>query len=342
MSPDMSRISYGVRVQLFVDRQGKPDILHEKSRKVRLIPAVEEQPPVEIDEADEEYRLRNEKNIRKNLFKSKTGRLVIEASQPRSLRMRLDQESGQAPSTVARVRLRFDCFDPSAQPPRLDKLSGRLKIATYIGCSPRQEFPTKHKAAYDPNLQLYPETAYLPSRNVAGQNWERVDPGTSAYEAQLRRASTVSMSAIEDIPAPSTKYSVDKPYWVTDLIYPISLPTDRSFVPTFHSCIISRVYSVELTLSYQVGGGTKSLGTNITLKLPVQITASTGEVTSPTMDPEEEAFAEGNHVDEYFMPRNMAPPPFVPHESAMVGRRQTEPALPPDYSLFAPRTVSVF
>ena len=150
------------------------------------------------------------------------------------------------------------------------------------------------------------------------------------------------MSILEDVPAPSAKYSEDKPYWVTDLLYPVALSHDRRFVPTFHSCIVSRVYIIDLTLSYQPSSSSTRLSHNIGLKVPVQVSSGPEEAASSALAEGEAVWVEGNSIDEYLRPRNTGPPPFAQHETSVVGRRQTEPSAPPDYSLLAPRTVSVF
>ena len=107
----------------------------EGSKRLRIIPAVEEQPPLDVDiEGDDryDYKLRREKRIRKGLLKGKLGRVVAESKQPRSLILpfsrRCDTES--QPSTVATVNVRFDPIEECSIPPGLSSLRVKLTVAT--------------------------------------------------------------------------------------------------------------------------------------------------------------------------------------------------------------------
>ncbi|KAK5256122.1 hypothetical protein LTR16_003972, partial [Cryomyces antarcticus] len=89
LAPDMAKISYAINAKVRQIREtgGKVSTVAEKTKKVRIVPASEEQPPLNVDEKDEDYALRNERTIRKGVFKGKLGRLVMEAAQPKSLRL---------------------------------------------------------------------------------------------------------------------------------------------------------------------------------------------------------------------------------------------------------------
>ena len=60
---------------------------------------------------------------------------------------------------------------------------------------------------------------------------------------------------------------------------PIALPhatgssKPKVFVPTFHTCIVSRTYSVELNLSFRSSG---AIGSHVVLKTPIQVSAEGG------------------------------------------------------------------
>lgn len=66
---------------------------------------------------------------------------------------------------------------------------------------------------------------------------------------------------------------------IASLQIPLTLPTARkTFLPTFHSCIVSRVYTLQVTLAF--GSGSSAAGgatsTPVTLYLPLQIALDAG------------------------------------------------------------------
>jgi hypothetical protein len=120
LAPDMSSISYTIKVRIVQSRErgGKPIVLADSAKKLRIIPATEEHPHLNItDGMDEDYTFRKEKDLKKGIFKGKLGRLTMEAAQPKSLRLPPPRsESTCSPTTMATVNLCFDPADESAQP----------------------------------------------------------------------------------------------------------------------------------------------------------------------------------------------------------------------------------
>ncbi|MBA7491048.1 hypothetical protein ES702_01593 [subsurface metagenome] len=163
---------------------------------------------------------------------------------------------------------------------------------------------------------LYPETVPLSCRNVGGVTWTKHEPGSrsrsfasqasakSDNEELSRRQSTLSTdsssssSSNASIPAASAAYDSSLPYYSARVLVPISLPKQGDgseeqapsspksplnrgskkiiFVPTFHTCIISRSYGLELGLSFNPvnssGNTTNALGSSsVTLLCPIQV-----------------------------------------------------------------------
>lgn len=116
---------------------------------------------------------------------------------------------------------------------------------------------------------------------------------TSSYASDLaRRPSTFSDASNTSIPEPSAAANADLPFYTASILVPVSLPkapqpsesssqtatytkTPKIFLPTFHSCIISRSYILDLALSWHSPGTSVSMP-HITLKTPIQITAEGG------------------------------------------------------------------
>ncbi|KAB2580899.1 Bul1 [Lasiodiplodia theobromae] len=342
LTPDMARISYAIKVTVTREREtdGKVVTLVDKSKKVRVKPAFDEQPPLVVGSNDAEYRLRREKNIRKGIFKGKLGRLVMETQQPRSLRIPGARTPDGGPiTTSAKVILRFDPADENTLPPRLGSLSSKLKVTTFYATTPRRQFPSREQVLLDISQGTFSETLPLSSRCMAGAQWTKhtptaddiaaaSDPSISRRDSGLSDCSAVSNA--KNIPEPSEAYVAGRPYYTANLLIPIELPSNKSFIPTFHSCLISRVYRLDLCLSI-------SATTSVTLKVPIQVTAEASaegasehaqRAASQALQRETDAA-----VDEVFAPRSMAPPSLDFLEASQ--RMQAAGGAPPGYEATA-------
>jgi hypothetical protein len=313
LAPDMARVSYCIRVKMTKWRDGgTQNVVAEASKKLRIKPAYEEQPPLDIDN-NKEYCVRLEKTIRKGLVKGKLGRLVMETSQPKSFRLPATAPGSAIPpiTTMAKVKLRFDPHDESSQPPRLGSLSSKLKVVTFFASTPRRKFPSRATTRFDMSQGYISDTISLSTLCVASVDWQRHEPGStvpSSLNLRLRRDSAQSTSSAcspdyNTIPAPSSHHRQNLPFYTATVIVPLSLATNKHFVPTFHTCIISRIYALSLHLSTQG----QPLGPSLTLRIPVQISAEgslDGVERRRMSERVEEAEREADAV---FEPRLMGP-----------------------------------
>ncbi|KAI9719306.1 MAG: hypothetical protein M1812_003636 [Candelaria pacifica] len=320
LAPAMSKISYAVKVLITRNRNsdGKQTTVGDKSRKIRVIPSTEEQPPMNIYEGDEQYILQREKDIKKGIFKGKLGRLTMSASQPKSLLLPPPQATGAAcaTTTMATVNLRFDPSERSSQPPKLGSLRSKMKVATYFSSRPMKDFPTKSSAITDYKRGLFVDSIPLSSRCIESAQWEKHDPSTST----------------------------GKTFYTAKVLVPITLPKNKSFTPTFHSCLVARIYQLDLTLSVQAPG--VMTDPTIQLKLPLQISAARSLSATPIISASEQEAIAAREAEHYFEPRSIAPPSpeYVENidtreEQAPLPLDQTSAAAPsappPGYSFFA-------
>lgn len=176
MAPDMGLIAYTIKCRITKGRgtTGKIRILTESTRKLRIVPAVQEEPPLNAEGGlKDDYKLRKEKSIKKGFFKSKLGRLVMESVQPTSLRLPpVRTDSGSAVTTMANVYVRFDPANEDSQPPRLNTLQTKLKVATFYASVPQREIPTKSSDYHYSSVKgIFVETVNLSSRCLANQSW---------------------------------------------------------------------------------------------------------------------------------------------------------------------------
>ena len=274
LAPEMSKVSYAIRVRLLKDRvDGTDAVLAETAKKLSIQPSFEEQPPMNVD-GDDQYCLRQEKTIRKGFMKGKLGRLVMEASQPKSFRLPALSPGDSRPpvTTMAKVHLRFDPHDEQSLPPRLGSLASKLKVTTFFASTPRHSFPKKHSSFPDMSQGFITLPLPLSTLCVASVDWTRHADENEMRATALRRDSAVSgnsvMSTSSTVTA-SSAYRKSRPFYTATILVPLSLPTSKNLVPTFHSCIVSRIYS--LTFSLSISG--QPLTTSWTLKVPVEIIA---------------------------------------------------------------------
>ncbi|KAF7714567.1 Uncharacterized protein PECH_006117 [Penicillium ucsense] len=319
MAPSMCQVSYTVRAAVLkkpVGDQGELKTLANTAKKVRIIPAIAEEPPINV--ADHTvYITQKEKLVKRGFLRGKLGRLVASASQPSPIRLLpLGRAADNTVTTVARIHLRFDPVG-GEQPPKLGSLSSKIRVSTHFGAGPWEDFPTQKTSTHQGQVGqgLYIDAVPISNMCVASAQWKK---HTTQLEPE-RRSSMLSM--ISDDSQESTTADAKATYFTTSLVIPISLPKNKAFVPTFHSCLISRIYALDLSLTYHTPGA-NVLTPTISLRLPIQV------ITQPDNAPSSKNGASvivtPEEVEEYFQPRSVAPPT----ESVVTTNLQA----PPGYS----------
>lgn len=349
MSPDMCRIAYFVRASVLKkgDRHregcGKRKMLGSAGKKVRIMPAVEEEPPVNLEDREEGdgYCSRREKDVRRGWTRSKRGRVVVAAAQPRPIELvpgdyEKEEGEGSVVSSVATLQLRFDPVDEAEQPPSLGKVGTKLTASTFFSAHPWTDFPAATRASSWAQLGrgMYIESVPLSTRCVASATWTRHDDNSRRDSLH----STSSSSTAASHPGPSAAYSPSIPYYTAAVVIPITLPRTRTLIPTFHSCLISRIYSLDLSVSYKTTN-TSFLGPSLSLKIPIQVTScgfrnapkDLGPV--PAIEAEGETETEEEVEAQFFTPRNVGL--VAPRQGAAVA------VAPPAYRDYRPRMSSV-
>lgn len=169
MAPDNMRVSYGLRVFALkkMDESARPKMMFDSIKKVRIVPAVLEAPPLRVlDNRDDDYILSCTKTIKKGVFKGKLGSLTVNAAQPSPFFLRKPSSTDHSPvSAMANVNVRFEPAENSSKPPKLDTLICRLKVATFYGSKPMEVIPTRaHAFQYDSSRGIYVDTVPLSHR----------------------------------------------------------------------------------------------------------------------------------------------------------------------------------
>lgn len=330
LTPDMAKVVYAIKVKVVRNREqdGKDIVLKEGQRKLHIVPAQVEEPPMNIS-GDSDYALSKTKALRKGMFSGKLGKITVSAAQPNAIILSSPSSLNGPATTMATVNLRFDPHEASSKPPKLGGLVAKMKAVTFYGTRPNQKIPSKTDMItnYETMRGIYDTSLPLSSRCVESVTWEKHTPSP----AYTRRSSTSSSSSSECSDDNCTPSKAGKFYYTASILVPITLPSTKTWVPTFHSCIVSRVYTIDLFLTIHTPG-TGVPASTVSLHLPVQIAAN-GSLSRRGTLTEEEAAMELAAADEYLRPRVIeAPREELVGNSRLVGGVE----LPPSYEDFAP------
>lgn len=284
LSPEMAKITYAVRARVLAwhEAEHRIALLGQTLRKLRVKPVFEEQPPLNVD-GNKDFRPRLERKVRRGLFKGRTGTVVVEGTQPKPLVVpgarTLDAD---VVATRARVVLRFDPLDEGCEPPGLGSLKTVIKASTFYASSPRVNFPSRSCLATDHTQGAYTDAIPLSTlhlgptfrwtKRAAGENPTMDD--AERRDSGISDCSTLSSSPSEPIPLPSSSYTGGA-FFTASILVPITLPLNKNFLPTFHSCLVSRSYALVMGISVKARGVGESV---LSVKVPIQVCAE-GSVT---------------------------------------------------------------
>lgn len=300
MAPDMSQIGYKVVVTInrrldTNSRAIKTIVSHAK--KVRIIPTTEEAPPIDT-EGHSNYCLRKEKTVKRGFLRGVQGKLIASASQPKVIRLAAPNcETKDHVSTVAKIQLRFEPVGDE-KPPRLGSITSRIKANTFYNANPWTDFPMQsaaHTGYSTIGEALFSESVPLSNMCVSSAQWER-HPSSSSEE----RRESVSTICSDVSAGPSDSFTGGV-FYTASLVVPVTLPNNRKFIPTFHSCLMSRVYSIELGLSWHTPS-TNVLTPSLTLRLPVQMMteSKSADAFKSTVD----VLVSQQELEAFFQPRS--------------------------------------
>ncbi|ESZ98144.1 hypothetical protein SBOR_1523 [Sclerotinia borealis F-4128] len=332
LAPEMSKIQYSINARLIkcTELPRKPISIAEGSKKLQLIPMVAEAPPMSISADDKsDYSLSKTKSLRKGMFSGKLGKITVSSDQPGAIILS-SPNSSSAATIMATVKLQFEPHDLNSQPPRLGGLVTKINAMSFYSSKPAKSLRSRSGMAtnFEPARQVYPTSVPLSSRCVEQVSWVKHLPQPDLS----RRASTISSSSSEYSDNSQMPLKAqNKVYYTAEILVPVSLPSSKVWVPSFHSCIVSRTYSLNLALSVHTPG-TGVPASSVKLCLPLQIAAQ-GNRTAPKTLTAEEAAAELADANEYLRPRVIDMPREDLVENGVLRSSSTipRPELPPSY-----------
>lgn len=275
-APEMAQIEYSIKARAYrraTEAGQAPHKITEGYHILKVLPSLPEDAPLDITFRDERYNLSKAKTIRKNLFSAKAGKLTATANQPSAIMLSADGR--QASGSVARINLEFAPSSGDTAPPKINSVSGKLISSTFFGAAPTDLLPNLgSRATYTAN----PSLSYTATNNVFNNKtaeklaWQmrnvsgRRDSGYSSLGNADEDQSETDNS--DDTGKKSKKCPV-RHNAVMEIPFNIPMSNRKVFLPTFHSCLISRTYTLHLNLS--VG----PTNTAMSLAIPLQIGVET-------------------------------------------------------------------
>ncbi|XDG07200.1 hypothetical protein ABKA04_006815 [Annulohypoxylon sp. FPYF3050] len=317
-APNMSRVQYAIKARAYKDDVSEKEIMKvmEAAQEIKVLPAVPEDAPLSITKHDDLYTITKSKNLRKTIISPKSGRVTVTASQPRPAMLSPDGLS-MTPINVP-LDLEFVPASGEVHPPKVTGIASKVTAVTYFSAGGINHFPNLkdwHRAFGCESRGSYSGTTSVSTGRFEHVRWSR------HISAQARRDSgygsdNLTASDSDQVPKAASKKSkgsLPSPiYHTANMQVPIELPLHKkTFIPTFHSCITSRVYILWLTVTL-VSGGTSA---HVTLGVPLQIGVNSIEPSRNYELPPSFEEAEGADVDEYLRPRLMNVPTVNFHQN---------------------------
>ncbi|KPM45390.1 hypothetical protein AK830_g1191 [Neonectria ditissima] len=169
--PETVQVEYSINALVFQDKADPARIeLPQGFRRLKILPLVPEELPLHILPEDKQYRLVQTKMIRQNLFSSRSGKLRVEVSQPRSVEVSLGTLSSTGSSIT--VDLKFTPTSTDVVPPDIHVVSAKIQSATHYSVTHMSRFPNLGNA---PENQLCLVVTYSKSYSVTTEHPGGVD-----------------------------------------------------------------------------------------------------------------------------------------------------------------------
>ncbi|CAG7939746.1 unnamed protein product [Penicillium nalgiovense] len=243
MSPEMAEVVYGINFALWrPDGKAGRSKIQEAIHPVQILPTRNEHPPILVPRKNKYYRLEAEKSLSTGILRHSRGKLVACSAQPPAIQLQSLQPTNTDASTTLKIDLRFDAANLDQSPPRVLAAEFHLRAMTFFGLEPWQDYPDlTDVSTWGSRRDFWSDYVTLMPTDEIEFEWK-------SQEEEDRAIFTASIETC------------------------VSLPTHRRYPPTFHSCLVSRVYALKATLFYRVHGN--ALGRSSTfVSVPVEICA---------------------------------------------------------------------
>lgn len=252
-APERASIEYAVKVRVALRTVPKPI---EGSQIIKLLPATSEDAPLDVSHQDQWYTLTNSTTIRKGMFFGKLGKLRATTTQPSAVMLRPDGREA-TPSSI-RINLDFLPSSSAISPPKLGNVTGKLQSVTFFTAAPMDRLPTTETRTRAGSPCLHHSTTNTVFTVPAGDTeWKQ----SSSIDSFTRGGSgNDSSENDQENHEPNRQGGAPCMYTATlDIPFAIPISSQKILLPSFHNCLISRVYSLRINLSAGPSNTTVSL-----------------------------------------------------------------------------------
>ncbi|KAJ5939719.1 arrestin (or S-antigen) N-terminal domain protein [Penicillium verhagenii] len=275
MTLEMTKVFYTIEVRI-LDKcpTSNPQIriLANSIKVIRVVPTVQED--ATLDLADQTYFCaRKENKVKRNFLQPSIGRMVASCAQPKAIQLLISNSEGkERVASIATLKLEFHPAGDE-KPPDLHSIVCKLRISTFYSVFPWQDFPYRFGTLPLSRAGQGLKTSVLPvcKMRVATQQWQK--------HSKPSNDDRFEFSLCSDNPSASLAGAT---YYTAAIVIPLRLPNSKSFVPTFHSCLISRTYSLDMSLSYN-SPGMSIHASSISLNVPIQMTTRRNATQLPSL-----------------------------------------------------------
>lgn len=240
LAPAILSITYRIHVRIRSDKSpkdGDPSTIGEWSYPVRIHPQRKERPPIWIPDGSKFYCMRQDRQITKGFSRCPVGLLSAWAEQPPAVRVQ------PTPNSSIQINLQYTATRQYPLP-GISGLDLKLQAFTAYGAETWPDFP-----------DLTDTSSWISSQDYYTDN------------VPLLRSPGHPLVWRED-PLCATNTN-DHVTHTAILKLPIALPRNMSLPPSFYSCLVSRTYSLKLSMHLRPAG--QWTNTKISLIVPVQI-----------------------------------------------------------------------
>lgn len=224
----MADVQYNVLVNINGATETS-EVIASRMKSIWFVPSETLPPSDDSASLDDEHSTETTKSLKCILWMGKHGTLEMKSSEPQCL---LSLAAGSTTLGLDLDFARGQCAQP--EPPIVDTVSASLEGTTFYAASGRQAFPSKASYLMDPTQGRYQKSLKLSTMSGVDAHWE-TDRISGRQVAHIR--------------------------------IPIVLPPNKKIVPTFHTCLISRTYSLRLRLKLKTHGNS----TSVELNVPVHV-----------------------------------------------------------------------
>ena len=230
-------------------------------KPIQILPTFDQEPPRE-GFGSHLYCISKERTFKDRLWSREVGRLGVSVSQPEPLNSSYTSSADlRNPCTTAVLDLNFD-QEGTKKPPQLCSLTTRLTAITLYGAVPWESYPDL----------LVGKVSFADYGR--GMDWKVMPISKMCVESvrwiEKPAYSPCDQSSPPHLASQSESVSITQTQRTASIVVPITAPQDTYLVPSFHSCLISRVYLLDFCLSYKQSDA-QIFTSSLCLRVPIQV-----------------------------------------------------------------------